>query len=86
MDFEGAARRPFSEVKKSLVRPRITVVSELGRSGNGLSPDQRKKAILDPRSTADSELGRSGNDPSPDQRKTAILDPRSTAESEPAKL
>ncbi|GFY00453.1 hypothetical protein TNCV_1664921 [Trichonephila clavipes] len=41
LDFEGAVRRPSSEEKKTILSPLSTVDSELGRSGNGLSPDQR---------------------------------------------
>ncbi|GFX07338.1 hypothetical protein TNCV_503961 [Trichonephila clavipes] len=41
LDFEEAAVRPLQRGGKTIVRPRSTADSELGRSGNGLSPDQR---------------------------------------------
>ncbi|GFU21547.1 hypothetical protein TNCV_3827501 [Trichonephila clavipes] len=40
-DFEGAVVRPLQRGGKTIVRPRSMADSELGRSGNGRSPDQR---------------------------------------------
>ncbi|GFV57796.1 hypothetical protein TNCV_3071751 [Trichonephila clavipes] len=41
LDFEGAVVRSLQRGGKTLVSSRSTAASELGRSGNGLSPDQR---------------------------------------------